>query len=70
MHLTQQLSEAGFKGLWPSGPRGGALGPQETAFRPPCLMTHKIVSKARGFESMVVVYAGRFGRWVGSAGRV
>lgn len=58
MHLTQQVSEAGFSGLWPSGPRGGALGPQATTFAPPCLMSHKIVAQSRGFESMVVVYAG------------
>lgn len=58
MQLTQQVSPAGFRGLWPSGPRGGQLGPQATAFVPPCLMSHKIVSKSRGFESMVVVYAG------------
>lgn len=58
IQLMQQVSAAGFSGIWPSGPRGGQLGPQATQFVPPCLMTHKIVSKSRGFESMVVVYAG------------
>lgn len=58
MHLTQPVSAAGFSGMWPSGPRGGQLGPQATTFHAPCLMTHKIVAQARGFESMVVVYAG------------
>lgn len=59
IQLTQQVSVAGFSGIWPSGPRGGQLGAQATKFVPPCLMTHKIVSESRGFESMVVVYAGR-----------
>lgn len=57
MQLTQQVSPSGFSGIWPSGPRGGQLGPQETQFVPPCLMSHKIVAK--GFDSMVVVYAGK-----------
>lgn len=57
IQLTQQVSAAGFSGIWPSGPRGGQLGPQATQFVPPCLMTHKIASQWRGFESMVVVYA-------------
>jgi hypothetical protein len=58
IRLQHQVSEAGFSGIWPSGPRAGTLGPQDTQFVAPCLMTHKIVSKSRGFESMVVVYAG------------
>lgn len=59
MALTQPVTRAGFQGLWATGPRAGGLGAQATQFRPPCYMQHKIdASATRGWESMVVVYAG------------
>jgi hypothetical protein len=57
MRLTKQVSAAGFSGAWATGPRAGALGPQETSFVAPCFMMHKIDAQQRGYESMVVVYA-------------
>lgn len=57
MRLTRQVSGAGFRGAWATGPRAGALGPQATEFVAPCLMRHTIDAQLRGYESMVVVYA-------------
>ncbi|KAL6778308.1 hypothetical protein ACKKBG_A17685 [Auxenochlorella protothecoides x Auxenochlorella symbiontica] len=53
-----ERSEAGFRGLWPSGPRRGALGPQATEWRGPNLMRHTIeAQETRGFSNITAVYA-------------
>eukprot|EP00877_Chromochloris_zofingiensis_P009457 jgi/Chrzof1/4765/Cz14g25130.t1_PAO4[v5.2] len=58
MRLTAPVDESGFKGVWQTGPRAGALGPQSCMYKAPCYMQHKIDSAAkRGMDSMVVVYA-------------
>lgn len=46
----------GFQGLWPEGPRKGALGPQNTTFVAPALMYHDLTSKQFG-RTLTVVYA-------------
>ncbi|KAG2449650.1 hypothetical protein HYH02_005182 [Chlamydomonas schloesseri] len=53
--LTTAISEAGFSGLWKTGPRAGKLGPQSTTFVAPSFMKHRLDSK--GFASLTVVYA-------------
>ncbi|KIZ07245.1 pheophorbide a oxygenase [Monoraphidium neglectum] len=56
--LTEPVTAAGFSGVWPSGPRAGALGPQYGEFRAPGFMQQTIdMIKTRGAESLVVVYA-------------
>lgn len=46
----------GFKGIWPEGPRKGALGTQHTTFVAPALMYHDLTSKQFG-RTLTVVYA-------------
>lgn len=46
----------GFQGIWPEGPRKGALGSQHTTFVAPGLMYHDLTSKQFG-RTLTVVYA-------------
>ncbi|MEO1183133.1 MAG: Rieske 2Fe-2S domain-containing protein, partial [Cyanobacteria bacterium J06636_28] len=46
----------GFQGIWPEGPRKGALGTQHTTFVAPGLMYHDLTSKQFG-RTLTVVYA-------------
>jgi phenylpropionate dioxygenase-like ring-hydroxylating dioxygenase large terminal subunit len=46
----------GFQGIWPEGPRKGALGTQHTTFVAPALMYHDLTSKQFG-RTLTVVYA-------------
>ncbi|MBT9312405.1 aromatic ring-hydroxylating dioxygenase subunit alpha [Leptothoe kymatousa] len=46
----------GFQGVWPEGPRKGALGTQHTTFVAPALMYHDLTSKQFG-RTLTVVYA-------------
>ena len=46
----------GFQGIWPEGPRKGALGTQHTTFIAPSLMYHDLTSKQFG-RTLTVVYA-------------
>ncbi|KAI8476799.1 MAG: hypothetical protein J3K34DRAFT_455631 [Monoraphidium minutum] len=56
--LTAPVTASGFAGIWPTGPRAGALGPQSGEFRAPGYMQQKIdMAASRGAESMVIVYA-------------
>ncbi|ESA34244.1 pheophorbide a oxygenase [Leptolyngbya sp. Heron Island J] len=50
------LDKQGFQGLWPEGPRRGALGSQHTSFVAPALMYHDLTSKQFG-RTLTVVYA-------------
>lgn len=56
--ITEPVTKDGFAGVWPTGPRAGALGPQYGLYRAPGYMQQKIdMVKSRGAESMVIVYA-------------
>lgn len=47
----------GFRGFWPTGPRKGNLGPQETLFQGPVLMRHTINAlETKGFSNITAVY--------------
>lgn len=46
----------GFRGIWPEGPRKGALGTQHTRFIAPAMMYHDLTSKQFG-RTLTVVYA-------------
>ena len=57
MKVTER-SRGGFRGIWPTGPRRGALGAQHTHFQGPSLMRHTIDAyDARGFANVTAVYA-------------
>ncbi|MGB7085268.1 MAG: Rieske 2Fe-2S domain-containing protein [Phormidesmis sp.] len=45
----------GFQGIWPEGPRKGALGTQHTTFVAPSLMYHDLTSEQFG-RTLTVVY--------------
>ncbi|MGK7889351.1 MAG: Rieske 2Fe-2S domain-containing protein [Leptolyngbyaceae cyanobacterium] len=51
-----ESGKQGFYGIWPEGPRKGALGTQHTTFIAPGLMYHDLTSKQFG-RTMTVVYA-------------
>jgi phenylpropionate dioxygenase-like ring-hydroxylating dioxygenase large terminal subunit len=53
--LTEKVSPSGFKAVWPTGPRGGRLGPQKTEWRPPGFLKHHLETKSS--DSLVIVYA-------------
>jgi phenylpropionate dioxygenase-like ring-hydroxylating dioxygenase large terminal subunit len=58
IHLSEPVTRTGFRSMWNTGPRAGALGPQSSWFKPPCFMMQKIDAKEnKGYESLVVVYA-------------
>lgn len=47
----------GFRGTWPTGPRKGGLGAQNTLFQGPNLMRHTIDAfSTRGFANITAVY--------------
>lgn len=57
--MTLEILESGkqgFQGVWPEGPRKGALGTQHTRFIAPALMYHDLTSKQFG-RTLTVVYA-------------
>jgi len=55
--LDGPVSAGGFSGVWRTGPRNGALGPQAGAFVAPNLLRQKIDGRARrGIEAMVIAY--------------
>lgn len=57
MRVTEK-GDWGFKGNWPTGPRRGALGAQDTLFHAPGLMRHTIDAfDSRGFANITSVYA-------------
>lgn len=51
-----ESGKQGFRGVWPEGPRKGALGTQYTRFVAPALMYHDLTSKQFG-RTLTVVYA-------------
>jgi phenylpropionate dioxygenase-like ring-hydroxylating dioxygenase large terminal subunit len=51
-----ESGKQGFRGIWPEGPRKGALGTQRTTFVAPALMYHDLTSKQFG-RTLTVVYA-------------
>ena len=55
IHITDKVSHSGFKAEWPTGPRGGRLGPQKTEWRPPGFLKHHLITKSS--DSLVIVYA-------------
>jgi nitrite reductase/ring-hydroxylating ferredoxin subunit len=57
IELEGEITEKGFRGIWSTGPRSGAFGPQAGAFVAPNLMRQKIDGRAkRGVEAMVIAY--------------
>lgn len=51
-----ESGKAGFRGIWPEGPRKGKLGTQHTTFAAPNLMYHDLTSQQFG-RTLTVVYA-------------
>ncbi|EFN56079.1 hypothetical protein CHLNCDRAFT_145588 [Chlorella variabilis] len=52
-----ERGQFGFQGVWPTGPRKGALGAQHTRFEGPVLMRHTIDAfDTRGFGNITAVY--------------
>ncbi|MEO0536240.1 MAG: Rieske 2Fe-2S domain-containing protein [Cyanobacteria bacterium P01_A01_bin.123] len=51
-----ESGKQGFQGIWPEGPRKGALGTQHTRFIAPAMMYHDLTSKQFG-RTLTVVYA-------------